>query len=347
VNCLERAAGRSGRGIQANIRNAYDRQFKRAVSAIDAAGKLLTQNPTSAGRGLDAVREQCASLEAIIEANHILSLADRAKCTTGQTTRIWTRVRRLADHPESAARHREALEAATGDIEELKDLRLPPDEHMPAVNRLVGSTYRRAIWRLGPDVERLLSRSGEETENLSIFAESIDKVRHRVCVLSSVFQAVSLRAATTVYRFDKAPVSRLAAFSMSESCWKAFQDAMDADLRAMLASYAEMGKVQAPWEGRAELWQEVYRPVAVAQRRTLERPADEVTDVRVLARLERIAAADPPEEARNAWAVAFHLTGAAGAMTGGFEKTARWHLKQVDGCDEAWRNEPILPTPGG
>lgn len=347
VSCLEVAAGRSGRGIQANIRNAYDRQLKRVVSAIDAAGKLLAQNPVSAAGGLDAVREQCASLEAIIEANHILSLADRAKCTTGRTTRIWTRVRRLADHPDSPARHREALEAAIGDIEELKGLRLPPDEHLPAVNRLVGSTYRRAIWRLGPDVERLLGRSDEETESLSVFQERMDKIRNRVRILSSVFQAVSLRAATTAYRFDKAPVSRLTAFSMPESCWKASQDAMDADLRAMLASYAEMGKAQARWEERAELWQEVYRPVAVAQRRTLARPAEEVTDVRVLARLERIAAADPPAEARNAWAVAFHLTGAAAAMTGGFDETARWHLKQIDACDEAWRSEPILPTPGG
>jgi hypothetical protein len=203
---------------------------------------------------------------------------------------------------------------------QLADLRLPGPEHAAAVNTLAGGSYKAAL----PLFERQVTQGiTDSARGLSTTLTSALEIQYPLNLLRH-------RAVAEVGGFAKAPLGNMEAFSVPDKTWNAFVAATDRQLRQILGQYPTDRRIKNPTALLFQLWDAVYCFATAEQRlNQLARRAGTSDLDWLLRNLAQASDPSPPDAATFGWAVGFHSTEAAAALTGGFEETARGHRMMI------------------
>ncbi len=220
----------------------------------------------------------------------------------------------------------------------------PEPDHLAEANRLTGGSYKQAVTALAAHV----------TAGIDASIRGKPRALEDALEPHWMFRVVRHRCIAEAGGLSAVPTANLAPFSVPEVTWKPFLAALDQNLRRMFQQYAADRLGRAPEAASLDAWDELYCAVAVGQRLTLEarRPAESALDL-LLRNLDRTADASPPDGTALAWAVAYHTTEGAAALTAGFVETAAWHrtlLRRARGdapsqVDDPFRRKELRRSP--
>jgi len=203
---------------------------------------------------------------------------------------------------------------------QLADLRLPGPEHAAVVNTIAGGSYKAALTVFERQVTQGITDSAR---GLSTTLTSALEIQYPLNLLRH-------RAVAEVGGFAKAPLGNMEAFSVPDKTWNAFVAATDRQLRQILGQYPTDRRIKNPTALLFQLWDAVYCFVTAEQRlNQLARRAGTSDLDWLLRNLAQASDPSPPDAATFGWAVGFHSTEAAAALTGGFEETARGHRMMI------------------
>jgi len=321
VRTLERMRDQPPDNMAAKLRSCYRRQSDLFVAGAEAAGARVLQDPQEALSLMQTAAQRGADLALIVRAETVVEAIKRYRPRQAGTMyqRIIQAAQGLVLDPANAAGARTQLAGLVRPFEDLETFPAPDPALGRTLSSLLGRMYSAAVAKLSRDLGagiNLAAAGNPLSLRLALRADGL-------------FRLARKRALAEQTKLQRAPVSNLAAFSMSADLWATFHGGLDRRLQAMFTAYARGQETSLWWTEPAAL-EAVYGPVVAAQRLTLEARSPGEPDLDFLMRnLQRVAVPDPPDTARDAWAVGYHATEAIATTIADLDAVAEWHRRRM------------------
>jgi len=321
VSTLERMRTWPPEDMAAPLQECYRRQGDLFVREAESAGARVGQDPQEALPLMQAAARRGADLALIVRAETVVRAIKRYRPQQAgpMYQRMIQAAQALVVDPENAAGPRDRLWGLIRPFEALERFPAPDPALQRTLTRLVGQAYGAAVAKLSRDIGAgiNLAAAGNPTPlRMALRADVLFRLSHK-------------RALAEEAKLQQVDVTNLSAFSMPAEVWASFHTGLDRRLQALFALYVRGGR-DLDWYAELPALEAVYGPVVAAQHLTLQTRFPGEPDLDFLLRhLQGAAVPDPPEPARDAWAVGYHATEAAAAMIADFDVVADWHRRRV------------------
>ncbi|MGB3194088.1 MAG: hypothetical protein WBC39_02220 [Phycisphaerae bacterium] len=321
--------------MKPELRDLYTRQTVTLTREAEEAGQRFAAGNFS----LDALAadDSTRDLERLVRTHNVYQrasefLPSRSKALYAQLTAAAANLVARRDDPVQA---RVTLDRLLIPLEQIERIEMPEARHERAVTQIAGRTYTTA--------RTLLNR--EIALGINAACTGDPAVLRQVLVGRSLFTLLWRRAVVLTDRLDRMGVGNLVPFSLPPSVWDPFVARIDQNLKAVLTAYPKLKQSGESAPLRAmDLWDNVYRWAAVAQRLTVDAANEPEPQIdRLIRNLEQAVAASPPSRVWHNWAVGYHATEAATTMLAGFEATADWHRSMIQRYGQYLIGVPLEP----
>jgi len=321
VHTLERMRGWPPADMAAGLQSCYTRQSDLFVRGTEAAGARVRQDPQEALSLMQAAAQRGADLALIVRAETVVEAIKRYRPRQAGTMyqRMIQAAQGLVLDTAGAGRARMQLAGLVRPFEDLETFPAPDPALGRTLSGLLGRVYSAAVAKLSRDLGAGIN-----------FAAAGNPLPLRQALRADdLFRLARKRALAEQAKLQRVPVANLAAFSMPPDLWATFHGGLDRRLQAMFTAYTRGQETGLWWTEPAAL-EAVYGPVVAAQRLTLEArsPGEPGLDF-LMRNLHRVAVPDPPDPARDAWALGYHATEAVATTIADLDTVAEWHRRRM------------------
>jgi len=321
VHTLERMRGWPPADMAAGLQSCYTRQSDLFVRGTEAAGARVRQDPQEALSLMQAAAQRGSDLALIVRAETVVEAIKRYRPRQAGTMyqRMIQAAQGLVLDTAGAGRARMQLAGLVRPFEDLETFPAPDPALGRTLSGLLGRVYSAAVAKLSRDLGAGIN-----------FAAAGNPLPLRQALRADdLFRLARKRALAEQAKLQRVPVANLAAFSMPPDLWATFHGGLDRRLQAMFTAYTR-GRETGLWWTEPAALEAVYGPVVAAQRLTLEArsPGEPGLDF-LMRNLHRVAVPDPPDPARDAWALGYHATEAVATTIADLDTVAEWHRRRM------------------